>query len=85
MSPNISKQVRDCLQRAEECGQRAKCEPDPILAKDYLEMERRWLKIARSYADLETVTKHHNNAEQQTGPPPHRAMLHEYPVMKDER
>jgi hypothetical protein len=85
MLENLSKQARHCLQRAEECGQRAKHEPDPILAKDYLEMERRWLNLARSYAFLETVAKNYRNLDEQTGPPMHGAMLNEHPVMKAER
>jgi PAS domain S-box-containing protein len=49
MLQNLSKQVRNCLEHAEECGQRAKVERDPALARDFLDMERRWLTLARSY------------------------------------
>lgn len=41
MLQNLSKQVRNCLEHAEECGQRAKVERDPALARDFLDMERR--------------------------------------------
>jgi hypothetical protein len=34
MLQNLSKRVRDCLQHADECGQRAKHEPDPALARE---------------------------------------------------
>ena len=44
-----SEKVRNCLRHAEQCGHRAKIEPDPNLARDYLDMERRWLSLARSY------------------------------------
>ena len=57
---NLSKQVRDCMRHAEQCGHRARIEPDPKLARDYLDMERRWLKLARSYQfsdSLETFSK----------------------------
>ena len=67
MLQKVSKQVRECLRRAEECGQRAKIEPDPNAAKDFLDMERRWLSLARSYQfseQLETFSDH--NKEQRT-------------------
>jgi hypothetical protein len=49
MLENPSEKVRNCLRHAEQCGHRAKIEPDPNLARDYLDMERRWLSLARSY------------------------------------
>jgi len=48
------------MRHAEQCGHRARIEPDPKLARDYLDMERRWLKLARSYQfsdSLETFSK----------------------------
>jgi hypothetical protein len=45
---NLSEQVRECLQRAEECGQQAKLQCDPKLARDFLDLEQRWLRLARS-------------------------------------
>ena len=49
MLENLSEKVRNCLRHAEQCGHRAKIEPDPNLARDYLDMERHWLSLARSY------------------------------------
>jgi hypothetical protein len=49
MLQGLSEQIRNCLLRAEECGQRAKTERDPALVRDFLDMERRWLTLARSY------------------------------------
>ncbi len=49
MLQNLSQQVRECLQHAEDCAHRAKVEPDPNPQRDYLMMERRWLSLARSY------------------------------------
>jgi hypothetical protein len=49
MLQNLSKQVRECLERAEACGRRATIEPDPQIARDFLEIERRWRSLARSY------------------------------------
>jgi two-component sensor histidine kinase len=55
MLVNLSEQVRDCLRRAEECGQCAKIEADPALARNFLEMEGRWLSLARSYQFVEQL------------------------------
>jgi hypothetical protein len=52
-----SEKVRNCLRHAEQCGHRAKIEPDPNLARDYLDMERRWLSLARSYAATSAAIK----------------------------
>ena len=49
MLANLSAEVRECLRHAEDCAERAKMEPSPALQRDYIEMERRWLKLARSY------------------------------------
>ena len=56
MLENLSEQVRDCLRRAEDCAERAKREPNPSFKCDLLEMERRWLKLARSYQFLEQLS-----------------------------
>ena len=61
MLQNLSEQIRECLQRAEECGQQAKLQRDPKLAGDFLDLEQRWLRLARSYhlgEQLETFTSH---------------------------
>ncbi len=52
MLQNLSEQVRNCLQHAEDCAHRAKVEPDPNLQRDYLMMERRWLSLARAAINL---------------------------------
>jgi hypothetical protein len=52
---HLSEQVRSYLRHAEQCGQRAKIEPDPNLAREYLDMEQRWLKLARRYQFSESL------------------------------
>ena len=69
MLQHLSKQVRDCMQRAEECAYRAKIEADPDLAHDYLEMERRWLSLARSHQfakQLQSFSSHNRKRQNQT-------------------
>jgi hypothetical protein len=49
MLKNLSDQVRKCLLRAEDCARQAASQSDPALREDFLAMEARWLKLARSY------------------------------------
>jgi hypothetical protein len=55
MLQNLSDEVRECLQRAEQSAQRAKGEPNPAIKRDFLDMKRRWLKLARSYQFLDQL------------------------------
>jgi hypothetical protein len=65
---NLSEKIRNCLRRAEQCGHRAKIEPDPNIARDYLDMERRWLGLARSYQfseSFEVFSKHNTKRQEE--------------------
>jgi hypothetical protein len=55
-----SKQIGSCLHHAEKCARRAKIEPDPNLARDFLNMERRWLNLALSHAFAKRLEAEHN-------------------------
>jgi hypothetical protein len=46
---NLSEQVRECLQHAEDCARQAAAQACPKLKEDFLDLERRWLALARSY------------------------------------
>jgi hypothetical protein len=46
---DVSEQLRECLQHAEDCARKAAAQTDPALKADFLDMERRWLSLARSY------------------------------------
>jgi hypothetical protein len=70
MLQNLSKQVRDCMQRAEECAYCARTEGDPAVARDFLEMERRWLRLARSYQfseQLQSFSRHNKKRQDEAG------------------
>jgi hypothetical protein len=56
MLQDLSPEVRECLRHAEDCAQRAKIEPNPTVQRDFFDMERRWLKLARSYQYLEQLS-----------------------------
>jgi len=49
MLNNVSEQIRECLRHAEDCARKAAAQTDPTLKADFLDMERRWLSLARSY------------------------------------
>ena len=53
---NLSEQVRECLQHAEHCARQAAAQTNCKLKEDFLEMERRWLFLARSYEFTERLT-----------------------------
>jgi hypothetical protein len=48
MLVHLSAQVSECLEHAEAWAHRAKVEPDPAVQRDFIEMERCWLQMARS-------------------------------------
>ena len=50
MLNNISEQIKDCLEHAEECARKAAAQPDgSLLREDYLRIEKRWRNLARSF------------------------------------
>lgn len=46
---SLTDEVDDCLQRAGRCRQCAEAALDPNTKADFLDVERRWLSLARSY------------------------------------
>ncbi len=49
MLESLSEQIRDCYAHAEDCARKAVAQTDPRLKQDFLDMERRWLALAKSY------------------------------------
>ena len=49
MLNNVSEQIRECLQHAEDCARQAAAQTDQKLKQDFLDKERRWLMLAQSY------------------------------------
>jgi hypothetical protein len=56
MLNNLSAQIRECLLHAEDCARQAARQNCPKLKADFLDMERRWLFLARSYELTERVS-----------------------------
>jgi hypothetical protein len=44
-----NEQARECLRRAEDCARQAAAQTDPKLRQEFLDMQRRWLRLASSY------------------------------------
>jgi len=57
MLQNLSEEIRECLRRAEECKQKSKIAVSPSAIQDYLEMEQRWLTLARGYEFSERLSR----------------------------
>jgi hypothetical protein len=54
---NVSEQIRECYRRAEDCARKAATQTDPKLKADFLDLERRWLVLARSYDFTERLNR----------------------------
>jgi len=67
---NLSEAIRDCLQHAEDCARTAAALPDGSSSKqDYLDLEKRWLKLARSFQVSEQLTDFTNKIKYQPSAP----------------
>jgi hypothetical protein len=67
MLNNLSEKIRNCLQHAEECARRAAAEPDgSTLKQDFLNLEKRWLDLSRSFQLGEQLTDFTNEAKRKT-------------------
>jgi len=64
---NRSEQVRECLQHADDCGRQAAAQADPRMKADFLDLERRWLSLARSYEFSERLDDVCGGAKWQAG------------------
>jgi hypothetical protein len=56
MLNKLSEQTKDCYAHAEACARKAAAQTDPRLRQDFLEMEQRWLSLAKSYELSERLT-----------------------------
>jgi hypothetical protein len=62
---DLSEQVRECLQHADNCARQAAAQTDPKLKHDFLVMERRWLFLARSYEFSEQLSNLSDDTKRQ--------------------
>jgi hypothetical protein len=45
----VSEKIRECYEHAEECARKAAAQTDLGLKQDFLDMERRWFALAKSF------------------------------------
>ena len=62
MLSNVSEQIRECYRHAEDCARKAAAQADPTLKADFLDLERRWLVLARSYDFTERLNSFTKNS-----------------------
>ena len=55
MLQNLSREVRECYQRAEVCAHRAQTAFDEETRQDFRALEKSWLKLAHSYEFAEQI------------------------------
>jgi hypothetical protein len=63
---NLSEQIRECMQHAEDCARKAAAQTDSKLREDFLELERRWLFLARRYEFTERLGDFSDEAKRNT-------------------
>ena len=56
MLEKLSEQIRDCLEHAQDCAEKAAVQTDPTIKQDFLDLEQRWLFLARSYELTERLS-----------------------------
>jgi hypothetical protein len=60
---NLSEQIRECLEQAEDCAGKAATLPDSSsFRQDFLNLEQRWLELARSIEFGERLDSFTRNA-----------------------
>jgi hypothetical protein len=66
MLRNLSEEIRECYRRAEDCARQAAAQTSPNLKQDFLDMERRWMSLARSYEFTERLTDFSSEAKRKS-------------------
>jgi hypothetical protein len=67
MLTNLSEQIRDCLERADECARKADIITDPGLRDDFLRLAERWRSLARSMEFAESLDGFTKNTLKRNG------------------
>jgi hypothetical protein len=57
MLQKLTEEIAECYRHASHCRERAKRAPDPLTQRDFLDMEWRWLSLARSYEFAERLSR----------------------------
>ena len=65
MLKSLSEEIRECYRHAENCARKAAAQADPKIKDDFLQLEQRWLFLARSYELIERLTDFSDEAKRQ--------------------
>ncbi len=68
LNNNLNPQIRECLRHAQDCARQAATQTCPKLKEDFLDMERRWLFLARSYEFTDQLTDFSGETKRQARP-----------------
>jgi hypothetical protein len=71
MLRNLSEEIRECYRHAEDCARQAAAQTCPNLKRNFLDMERRWMSLARSYEFTEQLTDFSSEAKRKLDKLPH--------------
>jgi hypothetical protein len=79
MLQKLSKQAAECYRLARNAKEKAERTPDEAIRRDYLALERRWVKLAQSYELSERVSSFNSEVKRriavfQPRTPPHPAL-----------
>jgi hypothetical protein len=66
MLKNLSEEIRECHRHAEDCVRKAAAQTDQQLKADFLNLEQRWLFLARSYDFTERLTDFSDETKRKT-------------------
>jgi hypothetical protein len=55
MLQRLDAHIRECYERAAQCAERAKMEPDDLLRDEYVRLERSWTSLAKSYQFVQSL------------------------------
>ena len=64
---NLGEDIRECYRHAEDCARKATAQPDPRIKQDFLDLEQRWLFLARSYEFTQRLTEFFDETKLQNG------------------
>ncbi len=73
MLANLSEQIRDCLEHADDCARKAAAQTDPRMKQDFLDLEQRWRFLARSYEFTERLGAFSDETKRQVDKRPCRS------------
>jgi hypothetical protein len=68
MLQNLSEEIRECLRHAEECKRMSRTALSASAILEYLDMERRWLALARSYEFTERLSRFNETVRKRDWP-----------------